>query len=313
MNKCIVITGQTATGKTSYALKLAKERGGDIINFDSRQMYRHLDIITGKDIESKNFVTIKKITLPDVGDAIIGYYTVQDVKVWLYDAVDPKQYFSSFDFKTLAHELLSSCLDDKTIPIFVGGSYLYIKHLLYGFDSETIPPNWELRNELNHMAVSDLQKKLKNTSRIQFEAMNNSDRQNPRRLIRKIEISISRSTPGVTNRSLIKSKSTPGVTISKFIGFRYKEIDTLAMIIRKRVRERLEMGAIEEVKALLQQGYTSFDPGLNTIGYKEVIEFLEGKLTKQEMIERWVLSEVQYAKRQYTFMKKDANIVWKVI
>lgn len=310
MKEVIVITGQTATGKTSYALKLAKVNGGDIVNFDSRQMYRHLDIITGKDIESKNFISVKKITLPNVGRAVIGYYIVQGVKVWLYDAIDPKQYFSSFDFKTLTHELLASCLDDKTLPIFVGGTYLYIKHLLYGFDTENIPPNWDLRNELNDMAVSDLQNKLIDLDRAHFDAMNNSDRQNPHRLIRKIEIASYKKPKQTSRVGLDLAFNLP---IEKFIGFRYKEIDILAKIIRKRVGERIKMGAIEEVASLLNQRYTAYDPGLNTIGYKEVIEFLEGKLTKQEMIDRWILSEIQYAKRQYTFMKKDPNIAWNVI
>ena len=99
----------------------------------------------------------------------------------------------------------------------------------------------------------------------------------------------------------------------EFIGLKYRLKDDLISSIKKRVEKRLNEGAVKEVKKLLAQGYTETDPGLKTIGYQQIIQYLRGKLTKQQAIEQWINKEVQYAKRQYTFMKKDKNISWKEI
>src|SRR3989338_8272515 len=119
----IIITGQTATGKTKLALDLVKKHDGELINFDSRQIYKYLDIITGKDI-AKN-------------------------KIWLYDIVSPDQYFSSFDFVKLVTPIIADIKKRGKTPILVGGTYLYLKHMLYGIDNDNSPPDFKLREKLN--------------------------------------------------------------------------------------------------------------------------------------------------------------------
>ena len=281
----IIITGQTATGKTKLALELAEKHNGELINFDSRQIYKYLDIITGKDI-LKN-------------------------KIWLYDIVFPDQYFSSFDFVKLAIPIIKDVGNRNKTPILVGGSYLYIKHLLYGIDDNNSPPDFKLREKLNSKPVNYLQKVLIKLNSTSFENLNHSDQLNPRRLIRRIEIeTFERLNVKTLQRSNVQTFRPSNFEI---IGLKYKDKGKLRQAIEKRVKERLENGAIEEVKKLLKMGYSKNDPGLKTIGYQQIIRYLNKELTKEKAIDDWINKEVQYAKRQLTFMKKDKNISWREI
>ncbi|KKQ24774.1 MAG: tRNA dimethylallyltransferase [Candidatus Roizmanbacteria bacterium GW2011_GWC2_37_13] len=301
----IIITGQTATGKTKLALEYTKKYNGELINFDSRQVYRYLDIITGKDKE-----TIQQF---------------KNLAVHLYDIVEPNQYFSSFEYVKIAQNIIKDIEKRGKTPILVGGSYFYLKHLLYGFDFK-VPPNFKLREKLNKKTVSQLQKMLLGSVlKRTIPQMNHSDWNNPRRLIRKIEIENDKKTGPVSGSfpSVLASNNTPrlraagnpfpSTPVFLFIGFRYKNKDDLIKAIKARVEKRLKQGAIEEVRSLLKKGYKKTDPGLKTIGYKQIIDYLEKKITKEEAIEKWITAEIQYAKRQLTFMKKDPNIKWRKI
>lgn len=276
----IVITGQTATGKTDLAVLLAKKHDGELVNFDSRQIYKYLDIITGKDLPAS--------------------------KIHLYDIVTPDQYFSSFDYVQAATQVISKIIDGGKVPILVGGTYLYLKHLLYGFNTQA-PPDFGLREKLNSESVESLQTRLKKIDAEEFLSMNQSDKSNPRRLIRRIEILSSKNTgEKVTTEPLISQ-------VTEFIGVKYGKREDLVDAISKRVSKRLEEGAIDEVRSVLKKGYRETDPGMRTIGYQEIIRYLKGNITKEQAVTDWMIHEVQYAKRQYTFMKKDTNIKWREI
>lgn len=285
-----IITGQTATGKTKLALELAIKHNGELINFDSRQIYKHLDIITGKD---KDLITMKQWN---------------NVTMRMYDIVNPNEYFSSFDFVKLATPIIEDIKKRGKTPILVGGTYLYLKNFLYGIDDNDSPPNFKLREKLNNKSVVELQKKLISLSRRVFENLNHSDQLNPRRLIRKIEIEADLKTPGKTIIKKIPIKFE-----FKIIGLKYKDKSKLREAISKRVKDRLKNGAIEEVKKLLKMGYKKNDPGLKTIGYQQIIKYLNKEVTKEKAVEDWINKEVQYAKRQLTFMKKDKNIEWREV
>ncbi len=302
-HKLIIITGQTATGKTKLALEYARKYNGELINSDSRQIYKHLDIITGKDLVHKH---------------------------WLYDIVDPQKYFSSFDFVKLAIPIIKKLLCEGKTPVIVGGTYLYLKHLLYGVETENIPPNFKLREELNKKPITELQKKLQAINARSFSLLNQSDKNNPQRLIRKIEILTYfrnnlvaepprlRRTPSPRgtgeprrlDEKLAKILNIPDLQI-EFIGLKFKNKGDLRKVIEKRVEERLKHGAIEEVKNLLKLGYKETDPGLRTIGYQQILRYLHNLSSLGDAVNQWITKEVQYAKRQYTFMKKDKNIKWK--
>lgn len=296
--KIVIITGQTATGKTKLAQKLADELNGEIVNYDSRQIYKYLDIITGKDIAHD--------------------------KIHLYDLVDPNKYFSSFDYVKYALPVIKKILSLGKVPILVGGTYLYLKHLLYNVETENIKPDWNLRKDLGKKTVEQLREILAKNSLSLLKSLNQSDRNNPQRLIRKIEIIKSgflQSHLQPPRLNLLSGQSKLSIAgklnIKKiklqFIGLKFKTKAKLIVTIKKRVEERLKMGAINEVKSLLEKGFKQDDPGLKTIGYVQIIDYLKGRLTKQQTIEQWINKEIQYAKRQYTFMKKDPNIVWREI
>ena len=325
----IVITGQTATGKTKLALELAKNipppGGGELINFDSRQIYKYLDIITGKDLPKNSEFIIQNLELKSKYN--IGYYSLAiynhlkpfTTRLWLYDVVTPDQYFSSFDFVEKVKPVIDDIKKRGKTPILVGGTYLYLKHLLYGFNDNNVKPNFELRKKLDTKTVKELQDILKKLSPESFNRLNHSDVNNPRRLMRKIEVAIFNSAD-LTDLTDLTDSDTLNPISSNFIqfnptiiGIKYKDKSKLRQVIEKRVEERLKNGAIDEVKNILKMGYKSTDPGLKTIGYQQIIKYLNNELTKEKAIEDWINKEVQYAKRQLTFMKKDPNIQWREI
>jgi len=303
----IVITGQTSTGKTKLALDLAKKNNGEIINFDARQIYKKLDIITGKDINKKTekFFLWKKIQNFDV-----GYFLKDSIKIWLYDIVFPNQYFSSFNYVSLCQQVIKKIEKEGKLPILVGGSYFYLKHLLYGFDY-SVNPNFSLREKLEKLSVEELQNILKEEKRDFFNNLNESDLKNKRRLIRRIEIARYLKKHPVDLEK--KEKDYLFYKVKNLIGLRFSDKNLLQKIIEKRVKKRLKMGALDEVFSLLKEGYQKDDYGLKTIGYKELIPVVLEKKDLNEAIFKWILAEISYAKRQYTFMKKDKNINWSII
>ncbi|MEK7078647.1 MAG: tRNA (adenosine(37)-N6)-dimethylallyltransferase MiaA [Patescibacteria group bacterium] len=296
--KIVIVTGPSATGKTNLALQYAKKYDGELVNFDSRQIYKKLDIITGKD---KQIISNFKF--------LISNY------IWLYDLVDPKEYFSSFDFVQRAITVIKDIIDRKKVPILVGGTYLYLYHLLYKIETENIPPSLLLRQKLNTETVAKLQDKLREVDTHLFQNLNESDKQNPQRLIRKIEIASFYKKKGIkvpTKMQFLFNNFFKDKEI-EFIGLTYKNREDIFKAIKIRVDKRLKEGAIDEVQSLLAEGYNKHDPGMKTIGYQQIIRYLKGKMTKQQAIDEWTRKEFQYTKRQLTFMKKDPNIVWRYV
>lgn len=298
-NNIIVITGQTATGKTKLGLSLAKKLGGDIISADSRQAYRYLDVISGKDIEDSNFVEVKK-----QGIYTLGYYTIQGVRVWLYDMCTPKDYLSAYDWAVAARSIITRLQTEKRVPIIVGGSFHYIRTLLYGL-STTTEPDKDLRASLMHESASQLQQRLKELDEHAFNLLNQSDRWNPRRLIRRIEASV--GTGGGTRFPGLIDAGTYSFTL---IGVLYSDTEELHRRIDERVQARLDAGAVEEVTLLMHMGFRQEHYGmLKTIGYQQLMAYLKGALRLEEAIGQWKIKEYQYAKRQKTFITHDPGFV----
>lgn len=281
MNKLLVICGPTATGKTGLALKLAQRFNGELISADSRQVYKGMDIGTGKDLPP-------------------------DVKIWLYDVVNPDKEFSVAHYYKLAWETIKKTWQRKKLPILVGGTGLYIKAIIDGIDTLGIPEDSNLRKELEKKDVSYLQKKLKEINPFQLEKMNQSDRKNPRRLIRAIEISINPPAGGQVSsiKNNLKKDNDPlfvGLTASREV--LYKRID-------ERVEKRVRQGIVEEISRLLKKGYSWNLPAMSGLGYRQWKEFFEGKETEKEATQKWKYAEHAYARRQLTWFKKDKRIIW---
>jgi len=308
----LIITGQTAAGKTQLALQYAQKYNGELINCDSRQIYQDLDLVTGKDLEEKKFYRLEQINQFQIGYYLLSYAKTP-IPVWLYDVVAINHYFSSFDYRQLALKVITNILARKKTPILIGGSYLYLYHLLYQINTDQIPPNFALRKTLVSLPLKILQQKLFNLDKELFTRLNTSDRQNPQRLIRKIEIAQyfqkkqQKSPGGKLNFKLaddIKSQEL------KIIGLKISNKQLLKEKIKKRVEKRLALGAVEEVKKILAMGFKPDAPGLKTIGCQTIIKFLKKEINQSELINEWVNKEMQYAKRQLTFMKKDPHIVF---
>lgn len=303
-----VITGQTATGKTERAIELAKEKNGEIINFDSRQIYKKLNIITGKDLPtSSRFNLVHTLDQKDIG----FYHIDKDelIPIWLYDVVDPHVPFSSYDYKECALYVLADVSKRGKTPIFVGGTYFYLSHLLYGVPTENIAPNWEMRLFLNKLSVQELQTILIKTDSKLFNSLNESDRYNPQRLIRKIEIAHALNERGERYPNQSRQFTLPFSNFKlNFSVFHYASNNQLKNAICERVQKRIVNGALKEVENLLRDGYNEQNPGLKTIGYSQLISYLQDKITWEQAVEEWVIKEVQYAKRQITFMKKDPHL-----
>ncbi|MCX6732188.1 MAG: hypothetical protein NTV98_01465 [Candidatus Roizmanbacteria bacterium] len=234
-----ILFGQTASGKTAKALDLVDQYDGEIVNFDSRQIYKKLDIITGKD----------KPTDPKY-------------KIWLYDIVDPKNVFSSAEYAELALNVIKDIISRGKTPILVGGTGYYLRHLLFGAPEIHVAEDWNLRKQLETKTVAELQTLLKEKNNSFLESMNNSDRNNPRRLIRRIEIAESGGIlPLVAQEETLSSRLTNlGVLEGNFtityLPFFHATTDIVRQKITERVEARMSGGAIQEVENLLKEGYT---------------------------------------------------------
>lgn len=274
MHKLLCIVGPTGTGKTAKAIELATEQPSVIISADSRQVYRGMDIVTGKDHPKE--IEIFGIDIVDPDEPC-------SVAVW-YDSVIP---------------LIIQAWKNKKQVLVVGGTGLYVKAILGGIDTMKVPIDQSLRDALKPLSISELQTKLNALNVIKFKSMNHSDSLNPRRLIRAIEVAMSKRAP-------LKSKIYN--LESKIIGLKYFNDSNYRSKIKDRVISRVKAGAIEETKLLLSK-YDKSLQSLSAIGYKSIIGFLDGKLSEDEMIESWVSGEVAYAKRQMTWFRKQP-VIW---
>ncbi|KKR71513.1 MAG: tRNA delta(2)-isopentenylpyrophosphate transferase, tRNA dimethylallyltransferase [Microgenomates group bacterium GW2011_GWC1_41_8] len=306
-NSLLVVCGPTATGKTEYALKLAKEKNGELVSADSRQIYKYLDIGTGKDLpqNTKYQILNTELGIADKNYSV-GYYLVNNVPLWLYDVITPDQRFSAAEYARLARIVINDIWSRGKLPIVVGGTGFYIKALVGGIDTEGIPPNQNLRKKLEDCSTSQLQKTLHSLNPQKLQSMNHSDKNNPRRLVRAIEIEeykkLQPQTTGLNNSRQITNNVN-------FIGLNIQR-EELFKRIDERVEKRVEQGIIDEIKNVLKMGYGWDSPGLYTIGYKEWQPYFEGKETKEAVVQKWKFNEHSYARRQLTWFKKDKRIKW---
>jgi len=307
MGRLLVICGPTATGKTALSLKLAKKFSGEIISADSRQVYRGLDIGTGKGLpKGSKFYPLKSVDSELLRlNLNLGFYRIEGIRIWGYDLIDAKREMSIFLYKKFFDFIIRNIWDRKKLPILVGGSGLYIKAAVEDIETIFIPFNKELRESLGKKKTGELYKILETLDPGKAALMNSSDRKNPRRLVRAIEIAIWRSKN-------LKFSDRPKLLTLKdtlFIGLECS-LEFLRERIKNKVEERLKLGFADEVERLLQTGLGWDCQSLNTIGYSQWRFYLEGLKTKEEVIQNWIREEVNYAKRQLRWFKKETKINW---
>ena len=274
--KIIVIVGPTASGKTSLSIQLAKTYHGEIISADSRQVYRGLNIGTGK-------VTTKEM---------------DGVPHHLLDVADPNDTYTVADYVRDADDAITHIISRDKIPVIVGGTFLYIDTLLGKITTPDVPPNETFRKELETFSNEDLVARLK---ALDPERHAHIDIHNRRRLIRALEIveargSVPKQKPIQRYTALIL-----GIDIEK---------EALHAHIHTRLLSRMEEGMLNEAITLHENGLSyerMEDLGLE---YRYLARYLQNKITYEVMLSEIETKSIQYAKRQMTWLKRDKSIIW---
>ena len=282
MKKLLVfVVGPTAIGKTSTAIDLATHFNTEIISCDSRQFYKEMNIGTAKPSPNE----IKKIKHHLVGN------------------ISVKNNYNISEFINDSDVILKSILDEKGIAILVGGSGLYIESLIFGIDQ--VPEvNIDLRNKLNNDLKNNGIKFMQDWLRkLDPEVLDKIDTKNPRRVIRALEICI--TSKKKYSQIINKTKKKPKYDFL-CIGLDCNRKE-LYEIINKRVDNMILNGLVDEVKSLYKFRESN---ALNTIGYKEIFEYLEGKDSLENCIEKIKVNSRRYAKRQLTWFRSKSYVKW---
>jgi len=278
-SKILVIVGPTASGKSAFAVLFAKRLNGEIVSADSRQVYKGLNIGSGK----------------------ITKREMMGIPHYMLDLVSPAQKFTVVQFREMAEKVIDEILARGKLPILVGGTGLYVDAITKGLIIPDVPPNQTLRQKLNKLTSTKLYKQL---LKLDPKRAKQIDKNNPRRLVRAIEIAkaIGKSPPPHNLSGRIRYVVT---TIGLNPGR-----DLLKQKIKERLRARVKKGMISEVCKLHGAGVgwkRMFDLGLE---YRYVSLYLQHKLTKSGMLEKLETAINQYAKRQMTWFGRDKSITW---
>lgn len=284
MKKVLAIVGPTAVGKTSLSIELAKTFSAEIISGDSMQVYRGMDIGTGK------------ATAEEMGD----------IPHHMLDIKNPDENFSVAEFKTHVQRHIANICKRRKIPIIVGGTGLYIQSVLYDYDFTERKRDVELTKRLetfvHEKGVMPLYEKLKRIDPEQAEKIHPN---NYRRVIRALEVY---ETTGLTMSEYHAEQQTESLYNYLIIGL---EMDRIILYekIGERVDEMIANGLVDEVKLLYETGL-EHSQAMKAIGYKELIPYIKGELSLEESIQLLKRNTRRYAKRQFTWFKNKMNVEW---
>lgn len=285
MQKVIVICGPTASGKTSLSIELAKKINGEIVSCDSMQIYKDMAIGTAKPTSDE----------------------MQGIKHYLIDCVSPDVRYSVADYKKDAINAIKEIISKGKVPIVVGGTGLYVESLIYGIEYNEIETDLEYRKKLEQIEQEEgLEKLYEMAKSIDEKAMKKISHNDRKRICRVLEIYHS---TGKTKTELEIESRKNGPEYDYILFGIDMERDKLYDRINRRVDIMINSGLIEEVKALIKK-YKEFPTAMQGLGYKEVVEYLKGKMTKEKMIEKIKMETRRYAKRQLTWFRKYKNIIW---
>ena len=277
MNKVIAIVGPTASGKTKLAIEMAKNLGTEIISADSRLVYKGFDIGTAKPTKEEQ----------------------QMVKHHMIDVVEPEYDFSVADFADEARKIISNLHAHSKVPIVAGGTGLYFRILLENYDMPRIEANPRLRADLEKLSNEELFAMLKEVDSISAEKIHQNNRV---RVIRALEVSLLAGTP---------FSSIKGIKNNEYeVEWVFPELESREALydrIDKRVDAMISEGLIEETKDLLVK-HGKIKNLVNTIGYQEIIEFLDNKISLEEAVEKIKQNTRRYAKRQLTWFRRNPNL-----
>lgn len=294
LKKLVVIVGPTSSGKTDLSIKLAlqlknvggrpsaKFLEGEVVSADSRQVYKRMDIGTGK-------ITKKEM---------------RGIPHHLLDVVFPNTRFTVSQYQRKAKKAIKEIQKRNKLPLLVGGTGFYIDAVVDGLIIPPVKPDWELRKKLEEKTAQELFKKLK---KLDPKRAKNIDQFNKRRLIRALEIVLKSKKP------VPSLKIKPIDSDVLFLGIK-KDSKELKKLIKKRLLKRLRQGMIAEVKKLhnppIGRGVSWKRLEEFGLEYRYISLHLQNKITKEEMIEKLTKEIEHYAKRQMTWFKKDSRIHW---
>ena len=277
MNKVIAIVGPTASGKTKMAIEMAQKLDTEIISADSRLVYKGFDIGTAKPTKEEQLL----------------------VKHHMIDVVEPEYDFSVADFADGASKVISELHAKNKVPIVVGGTGLYFRILLENYDMPRVEANPQLRAELENLSNEELFKKLSNIDKISAEKIHQNNRV---RVIRALEVSLTTGKP---------FSSIKGVKENKYdVEWVFPEIESREILYNRiiiRVDMMIKDGLVDETKNLLLK-HGRIKNLVNTIGYQEIIQYLDGNISIENAIEQIKQNTRRYAKRQLTWFRRNPNL-----
>ena len=277
LKKLIVILGPTASGKSELAVRLAKKFNGEVISADSRQVYKGMDIGTGK-------ITKKEM---------------QNIPHHLLNVTSPKRRFSVAQYRKLALKAIDKIFKKNKVPILCGGTGFYLQVVIDGIIIPKLKPDWRLRSNLEQLSTEELFNRLK---KLDPKRAKTIDKNNRRRLIRALEIVIK------TKKPVPSLKKNPLPYPVLMLGIK-KEKEELKNLIKKRFFKWLRQGFLKEVKKMRESGLSWKKIEDFGIHYRTAALYLQGKINDLEFIEKSLLELQNYTKRQMTWFKKDKRII----
>lgn len=277
-NRVIAVVGATASGKTSYAIELAKKINGEIISADSRLVYKGMNIGTAK---------------PTIDER-------QEIPHYMIDVVEPEYNYSVGLYVKEAKKHITDIISRGKVPIVAGGTGLYFRVLLENYDLPDVKPDYELRKELSSYSYEEL---LEMLTKLDEKAANSVEKNDKKKLIRYIEIIKLAGKP----LDLVRGVKEKEFNV-EWVGLNFPR-EILYDRINKRVDLMIEQGLIDETKKLLQK-HGRISNITDTIGYREVLSYLDGELSLDEAKDKLKQNTRNYAKRQLTWFRKNEQINW---
>lgn len=276
--KITAIVGPTASGKTSFAIDYARKNNGEIISADSRLVYKGFDIGTAKPTADE----------------------MQGIKHYLIDIVEPFENYSVAQYVNDAQNAIDEIVSKGKLPIIAGGTGLYLKALLEGYDFPQMEINYEFRESLKKFDSEYLHDEL---TKLDAETAKNIDKNDKKKIIRSLEVIDALKRP----LSEVRGKKEHPYVV-EWIGLNFPRQE-LYERINKRVDSMIELGLVEETRKLLEK-YGRVQNLIHTIGYQEILDFLDGKMPLNDAAEKLKQNTRNYAKRQLTWFRKNENIKW---
>lgn len=284
--KLVIVAGPTASGKTGLSIEIAKHFNGEIIGADSMQIYKYMDIGTAKPTAEER----------------------AEVPHHMVDFLEPNEEYSVADYTEQAHEVIAEIASRGKLPVMCGGTGLYINSVADDVTFGDFETNYELRDSLQTIAEKEgSQKLLDMLAEFDKTSAERLHPNNLRRIIRAIEFYKSTGIPISEHQRMTKEKESRYAPIMVSIDWDRQELYDR---INRRVDIMLEEGLFNEVKSLMDKGYTQALNSMKGIGYKEVIDCIEGRMSYEATVELIKQSSRRYAKRQLTWFRRDKRIHW---